>query len=74
MAVKKRKRKAKRAAAKKRRGARSRKADRARVSGKQRHEVAYLARKHKVSAAVVRKAIRKVGNFRKKIEAELQRM
>ncbi|MCC6948803.1 MAG: DUF3606 domain-containing protein [Bradyrhizobiaceae bacterium] len=53
---------------------RSRKADRARVSGKQAHEVAYLARKHKVSAADVRAAIKKVGNSRKKVEAALAKM
>ena len=74
MAVKKRKRKAKKRRGTKKRSARSRSADRARVSGKQRHEVSYLARKHKVSAAVVRKTIRKVGNSRKKIEAALKKL
>lgn len=53
--------------------ARSRAADRALVSGKQRHEVSYLARKHGVSSAAVRDAIKKVGNSRKKVEAELSK-
>jgi hypothetical protein len=65
MAAKRRKRKAK--------SKRSRKADRARVSSKA-HEVAYLARKHKVSAADVRAVIKKVGNSRKKVEAALAKM
>lgn len=46
-------------------------ADRSLVSGKQKHEVAYLARKHKVSAAAVRETIKKVGNSRKKVDAAL---
>jgi hypothetical protein len=54
--------------------ARSKAADRARVSGKQKHEVAYLARKHKVSAAVVRATIKKVGSSRKKVDAALAKM
>lgn len=54
--------------------ARSKVADRARVSGKQKHEVAYLARKHKVSAAVVRATIKKLGSSRKKVDAALARM
>jgi hypothetical protein len=66
MAARRRKRKAK--------SKRSRKSDRARVSGKQRYEVAYLARKHKVSAADVRAVIKKVGSSRKKIETALAKM
>jgi len=65
----KKKRKAKRKAKSKK--SRSRTADRALVSGRQKHEVAYLARKHKVSAAVVRATIKKVGNSRKKVDAAL---
>jgi hypothetical protein len=52
----------------------SKAADRARVSGKQKHEVAYLARKHKVSAAIVRATIKKVGSSRKKVDAALAKM
>jgi Zn-dependent peptidase ImmA (M78 family) len=50
-----------------------RKADRARISGKQTYEVAYVARKFGVSAAVVRAAIKKVGNMRAKVYAELEK-
>lgn len=47
------------------------KADRSRVSGKERYEVAYMARKHRMSAAAIRKLIKRVGNSRKKIEAAI---
>jgi ribosomal protein S14 len=50
-----------------------RKADRARISGKQNHEVYYVARKFGVSADTVRKAIKKVGNMRVKVYAELEK-
>lgn len=50
-----------------------RKADRARISGKQRYEVYYVARKFRVSADTVRKAIKKVGNMRAKVYAELEK-
>jgi hypothetical protein len=46
-------------------------ADRARVSTKQKYEVAYEARKMGVSKQAVVKAAKKVGPMRKKIEAEL---
>jgi len=49
------------------------KADRARVSTKEKYEVAYEARKMGVSEADVIKAARKVGSLRKDIEAELIR-
>ena len=49
------------------------KADRARISGKQRHEVYYVARKFGVSADTVRAAIKKVGNMRAKVYAELEK-
>jgi hypothetical protein len=50
------------------------KADRSRVSGSEKYEVAYVARKYGVSAATVRKVIKKVGNSRKKIYAALDKM
>jgi hypothetical protein len=49
------------------------KADRARISGKQRHEVYYVARKFGVSADTVRAAIKKVGTMRAKVYAELEK-
>ena len=52
----------------------SSKSDRARVSGSQRHEVYYVARKFGVSADTVRKVIKKVGNMRVKIYAALEKM
>jgi uncharacterized membrane protein YqiK len=65
----KRKAKAKAKAKKKRSG----KADRARISAKQAHEVYYVARKFGVSADTVRQAIKKVGNMRAKVYAELEK-
>jgi Protein of unknown function (DUF3606) len=56
---------------KKKASKRGSKADRARISGKQAHEVYYVARKFGVSADTVRKAIKKVGNMRAKVYAEL---
>jgi Protein of unknown function (DUF3606) len=53
---------------------RSGKADRARVSGSQKYEVYYVARKFGVSADTVRKVIKKVGNMRVKIYAALEKM
>jgi Protein of unknown function (DUF3606) len=52
----------------------SKKADRARVSGKQRYEVYYVARKFGVSADTVRQVIKKVGNSRAKVYAALEKM
>lgn len=52
---------------------RSGKADRARVSSKQKYEVYYIARKFGVSADTVRSVIKKVGNMRVKIYAELEK-
>ncbi len=52
---------------------RSSKADRARISAKQPHEVYYVARKFGVSADTVRKAIKKVGHMREKVYAELEK-
>jgi len=53
---------------------RSRKADRSLVSAKQRYEVYYFARKHRMTAAAVRKLIKKVGHSRKKLEAAVAKM
>jgi len=46
---------------------RGRAQDRARVAGGQKYEVAYEAKKTKKTASAVRKAIKKVGNSRKKV-------
>lgn len=50
------------------------KADRARVSGSQRSEVYYVAKKYGVSADTVRQVIKRVGNSRKKVYAALEKM
>lgn len=50
------------------------KADRGRVSGSQPSEVYYVAKKFGVSADTVRKAIKRVGNSRKKVYAELEKV
>ena len=50
------------------------KADRSRVSGSQRSEVSYVARKYSVSAETVRSVIKRVGNSRKKVYAALDKM
>ena len=59
------------AAKKTRRSARGRKQDRARVAGGQGYEVGYEARKTSTSRAAVKKAVKKVGNSRKKVERRL---
>jgi hypothetical protein len=53
--------------------ARGRKQDRARVAGGQKYEVRYEAKKTKRSAAAVKKAVKKVGNSRKRVEKRLGR-
>ncbi|SFN64849.1 Protein of unknown function [Bradyrhizobium sp. Ghvi] len=53
--------------------ARGRKQDRSRVAGEQDYEVQYEARKTGRSASAVKKAVRKVGNTRKKVEKRLGR-
>jgi phage-related minor tail protein len=53
--------------------ARGRKQDRARVAGRQRHEVDYEAKKTRRSAASVKKAVKKVGNSRKRVEKRLSK-
>ncbi|XUM19878.1 DUF3606 domain-containing protein [Bradyrhizobium oligotrophicum S58] len=53
--------------------ARGRKQDRARVAGGQDYEVRYEAKKSGRSASAVKKAVKKVGNSRKKVERKLTR-
>ncbi|MBY3314675.1 DUF3606 domain-containing protein [Rhizobium laguerreae] len=50
---------------------RGRNQDRARVAGGQDHEVRYEAKKEGVSKDDVKKAVKDVGNSRKKVEADL---
>ncbi len=47
--------------------------DRNKVAGGQKHEVAYVAKKMGVTATAVKAAIKKVGNMRKDVEAELKK-
>jgi len=61
------------AVAKKRKTARGRKQDRARVVGGQDYEVGYEAKKTGKSAPAVKKAVKKVGNARKRLEKRLGR-
>ncbi len=49
------------------------KADRDRVSTKEKYELDYEARKMKVAKADVKRAAKKVGPMRKNIEAELRK-
>ena len=58
-------------AAAKKQTARGRKQDRARVAGGQKYEVDYEAKKTRRSASAVKKAVKKVGNSRKKVERKL---
>jgi hypothetical protein len=60
-------------AAAKKKTSRGRKQDRARVAGGQDHEVGYEAKKTGRSAASVKKAVKKVGVSRKKVERRLGR-
>jgi hypothetical protein len=53
--------------------ARGRKQDRARVAGGQNYEVRYEAKKTAKSAPAVKKAVKKVGNARKRVEQRLSR-
>ena len=52
---------------------RGRTQDRAKVAGAQKHETAYEAKKTATSAGEVRQAVKKAGNARGKVEAELKR-
>jgi Protein of unknown function (DUF3606) len=61
------------AVAKKTKTARGRKQDGARVAGGQDYEVGYESKKTGRSAASVKKAVKKVGNTRKRVEKRLAR-
>ena len=50
----------------------SRTQDRVRVAGGQKYEVAYEAKKTKKKPSAVRKAVKKVGNSRKKVSKTLR--
>lgn len=52
---------------------RGRAQDRALVAGGQDHEVKYEARKESVSKQAVEKSVKKVGNSRDKVEADLKK-
>ncbi|MET4328892.1 hypothetical protein ABIB80_004727 [Bradyrhizobium sp. i1.15.2] len=52
---------------------RGRKQDRAPVAGGQKYEVGYEAKKTGRSASAVKKAVKKVGSSRKKVERKLGR-
>jgi Protein of unknown function (DUF3606) len=60
-------------AAAKKKTARGRKQDRASVAGGQKHEVGYEVKKTGRSAPAVKKAVKKVGNSRKRVEKRLGR-
>lgn len=49
-------------------------ADRRKVAAREAYEVAYVAKRMKVSRVRVRAAIKKVGNSRRKVYAELRRI
>jgi len=61
------------AVTKKSKTARGRKQDRARVAGGQDYEVQYEAKKTRKSASAVKKAVKKIGNSRKRVEKRLGR-
>jgi uncharacterized protein DUF3606 len=52
---------------------RGRKQDRARVAGGQDYEVAYESKKNRRSMAAVKKAVKKVGPSRKRVQRALSR-
>ncbi|ACS59977.1 MULTISPECIES: DUF3606 domain-containing protein [Rhizobium] len=52
---------------------RGRAQDRAKVAGGQDHEVRYEAKKEGVPKETVNRAVKKAGNSRKKVEAEIGR-
>jgi hypothetical protein len=60
-------------AAAKKKTARGRKQDRAKVAGGQTYEVSYESRKTGRSASAVKKAVKEVGNSRKRVEKRLGR-
>jgi hypothetical protein len=55
----------------KKQSSRGRKQDRARVAGGQDYEARYTAKKTKRSAGAVKKAVKKVGSSRKRVERRL---
>ena len=57
----------------KKKTARGRKQDRAKVAGRQKYEVGYESMKTGRSASVVKKAVKKFGNSRKRVEKRLGR-
>ncbi len=57
----------------KKQSSRGRKQDRARVAGGQGYEVRYEAKKSGKSRAAVKKAVKKVGSSRKRVERRLAR-
>lgn len=57
----------------KKKTSRGRKQDRGRVAGGQKYEVQYEAKKTRRSAEAVKKAVKKVGNTRKRVEKRLGR-
>jgi hypothetical protein len=59
------------AAKKTKKTARGRKQDRVKVAGGQKYEVSYESKKTGKSVGVVKKAVKKVGNTRKKVEKRL---
>jgi uncharacterized protein DUF3606 len=59
--------------AKKAKTSRGRKQDRARVAGGQAYEVRYETKKTGRSQPAVKKAVKKVGNTRRKVERQLGR-
>jgi hypothetical protein len=59
--------------ASKKQSSRGRGQDRARVAGGQDYEVRYEAKKSGKSKAAVKKAVKKVGNGRKRVERSLSR-
>ena len=57
----------------KKKTARGRKQDRAKVAGRQKYEVGYESKKTGRSASAVKKAVKKVGNSRNRVEKRLGR-
>jgi hypothetical protein len=57
----------------KKKTARGHNQDRARVAGGQDYEIRYAAKKTRKSSAAVKKAVKKVGNSRKRVEKRLGR-
>jgi hypothetical protein len=47
--------------------------DRSRVASMEDYEVKYLAQKHGVTQTAVKAAVKKVGNSRSKVEAEIKK-